>query len=584
MNKKFLLIIGILTVGVLLFGCASKTTPIKESVTKKFSELKMQYTEKKDIGYNVTEVESLAKQAKEAYDKGDYTEADKLLDKAFTSLEMASTPTKAFIPSTSTPSTNPTQLNKDWLYDGPIYETHPYYYPNHSLKEITKQVPSLADFGIKTIWLMPIWEHQISSSPSTFIYLINDYYKIDPAYGTDKDLKELVETAHKYNIKILFDLVTCCTPPESVIWNNDWTLRIPVSDLQSMGLDLKYNNYQGNDIIYSNCNLQEKPVKCDLLGRPVGKDVIIYHYPFAGWGPAVDRSKAEVADYFTKVAEYYVREYDIDGWRIDSPVNNWNPNIIHGDHSIMGLLRNIEKTITDVKPSAILYAESPFVARLDAYQSINPSESPILDEISDASNSNLGLILNKLKTSDELVNFFINEKIGYNRARVRFIETVNEQRINKLSPQLNRPLIVLISTIPGVLLIQTGQEIGATNQFFSDNPSVDWNNGDYELRDFYKKVFKIHNENNALKYGSISNVWKSGDNTYAYQRSYKDEKVIVVINLLNKKATSSLDLSFIDKGTVLVDELSGESFTIDNPGNFQIYVPEYGARIFTRKG
>jgi len=38
-----------------------------------------------------------------------------------------------------------------WYKEGAIYETHPYYYPNHSFNEITQQIPSLADLGIKTM-------------------------------------------------------------------------------------------------------------------------------------------------------------------------------------------------------------------------------------------------------------------------------------------------------------------------------------------------------------------------------------------------------------------------------------------------
>ncbi len=110
--------------------------------------------------------------------------------------------------------------------------------------------------------------------------------------------------------------------------------------------------------------------------------------------------------------------------------------------------------------------------------------------------------------------------------------------------------------------------------------------GDYTLRDFYKKVFKIRNSFPALKYGgveSISNIWKSGDNIYAYLRSCKFESIIVAVNLLNRVAVSMLDLSFLAKRAVLYDELNNEEFTVNDPDKFRISVPAYGARILMRK-
>jgi len=567
MNKKILAGIVILMIILVLLAIVVIFIPkppiTKKFVEQRFSEFEIRYEEKQAQGYDLTEAKAFAKKAKEAFDRKDYETANKLLDKAFEASD------KAKVLAAPIPPV--------WIYEGAIYETHPYYYDG-TFKTLTKQIPSLADLGVKTIWLMPIWKHQEEDPSSAFIYLINDYYKINSRYGTEKDLKELVETVHRYDIKIIFDLVTTCTPPGSVVWNNNWTFRIPLSELQSkaekLEWTLEYDTYKGYNIVYSNCKFKKKPVKCNLFGRVVGEDVILHHYPFAGWGPAVNRSKVEVIDYFTGIAEYYVREYDIDGWRVDSPMNNWNLEIISGDHSSIRLLRSVKEAITNVRPDAILYAETPSILRLTTIEFADP----VLDEISEVSNSNFIYKFKDLKTSEQLVIFFRDENIWYNRTRIRFIETCNEERINKLAPELNKPLIVLISTVPEVPMIQAGQEIGATNQFFSDNPSVDWNKGNYELRNFYQKVFEIRNNNDALKYGSISNVWKSGDSTYAYLRSYEDDNVVVVINFQGKTVSNILNLPF-ESGITLYDELNDETFVVHDTSNFQISIPAYGSRI-----
>ena len=144
------------------------------------------------------------------------------------------------------------------------------------------------------------------------------------------------------------------------------------------------------------------------------------------------------------------------------------------------------------------------------------------------------------------------------------------------------PSVVLVSTIPGVPYVGLYELFGSRLADKLHGISGDSIATAPKRRAFWKKVLNIRNRSNALKYGTIENVWKSGDNIYAYLRKYKNEKVIVVINFLNKQATSILNLSFLSKGTILHDKLNNETFIVDNPNNFKISVPAYGARILTR--
>ena len=477
-----------------------------------------------------------------------------------------------------------------WIYEGPIYETHPYYHDG-TFEGLTEKIPEIAELGVKTIYLMPIWEQPPEEDTYSFIYHTYDYFKINQVYGTPQELKELIDTAHEYNLKVLFDLVTCCTWEGSYIWNQNGTFSISLSELQEktdeLGWTLEYyEDDDGNMYVYYNCREEGCRTRCDLAGMIVDDVVMLCHYPSAGWGFAIDKTNPDVIDYFTEVAEYYVKEYDIDGWRLDAPSNNWNPNIIDGDHSIQQLLRNVKEAITKVKPDAILLAEAPSVAK--TIPPMNVSPDPVLDEMCEISYSyyfyhKLGEIIRD-ENPQQLICTLMDEKIWYNRTRTRFFETHDTERMNQIDPHLNKPLLVLISTIPGVPMIQAGQEIGAINAFWY-NPSVDWINGDYELRGFYKKLFEIRDNNNALKYGTIENTWESGDDTFAYMREFEGEKVIAIVNFLDKQATSTLNLSFLDAGTILYDGLNNEAFMVSDPSNFGISIPAYGSRIlFLREG
>ncbi|WP_304238304.1 alpha-amylase family glycosyl hydrolase [Jiulongibacter sediminis] len=70
------------------------------------------------------------------------------------------------------------------------------------LKGITSKLDYLAELGIDGLWLTPIFH-----SPSYHKYDVKDYYRINGSYGTEEDLKELLDAAHERGIKVILDLV-----------------------------------------------------------------------------------------------------------------------------------------------------------------------------------------------------------------------------------------------------------------------------------------------------------------------------------------------------------------------------------------
>ena len=67
---------------------------------------------------------------------------------------------------------------------------------------ITEKLDYLQDLGVKGLWLMPI-----NPSPSYHGYDVTDYYGVNPDYGTMDDFKNLLDEAHKHDIKIIIDFV-----------------------------------------------------------------------------------------------------------------------------------------------------------------------------------------------------------------------------------------------------------------------------------------------------------------------------------------------------------------------------------------
>ena len=155
---------------------------------------------------------------------------------------------------------------------------------------ITSKIGYLADLGITGIYLTPVFE-----ASTTHKYDTTDYRKIDPAFGTEEDFRELVDTAHKAGIRIMLDGVfNHCgyyfpywqdvleKGPESAYWNWFMVNKWPFDQTDPWTYDKKY-----------------------------------YSFHFTAFMPKLNTNNDEVAEYLTETCEYWIKEFGIDGLRLD---------------------------------------------------------------------------------------------------------------------------------------------------------------------------------------------------------------------------------------------------------------------------
>ena len=115
----------------------------------------------------------------------------------------------------------------DWARDAVVYQIFPDRFAKGDSDRIERVMPWSADTlaaigqflrrrpagnhrpdalsggsGGKSPHLTPVF-----SSPSNHKYDTEDYYRIDPHFGDVEICREMVETAHRYGIRVLFDAV-----------------------------------------------------------------------------------------------------------------------------------------------------------------------------------------------------------------------------------------------------------------------------------------------------------------------------------------------------------------------------------------
>lgn len=156
------------------------------------------------------------------------------------------------------------------------------------LRGIIEHLDHLKELGVDIIYMTPIFE-----SPSSHKYNTVDYYKIDPSFGTEADIKELVEKAHALGMRVIMDAV----------FNHTGTDFFAFKDVQEKQEESAYLDWYYIDGF---------PLKMKFGERPNFKT---FSY-FPGM-PKLNLQNDEVAEYCIGVGRYWIEKCNIDGWRLD---------------------------------------------------------------------------------------------------------------------------------------------------------------------------------------------------------------------------------------------------------------------------
>lgn len=75
------------------------------------------------------------------------------------------------------------------------------------LRGIIRRLPYLKKLGVTALWISPILKNEFNEWGTYHGYAIQNFLDVDPRIGTKKDLKDLVKKAHEHGIYIILDIV-----------------------------------------------------------------------------------------------------------------------------------------------------------------------------------------------------------------------------------------------------------------------------------------------------------------------------------------------------------------------------------------
>lgn len=424
--------------------------------------------------------------------------------------------------------------NPDWSRDAVLYQINTRQFtPEGTFKAAQEQLPRLKELGVDILWLMPIHpigkENRKGSLGSP--YSVQDYYAVNPEFGTEEDFRAFVNAAHEQGFKVILDLVANHTA-----WDNALAKEHP--------------------------DWYEKDWKGDF--RPT---------PWWDWSDIIDLdwSQPGVREHVGGAMEYWVREFGVDGYRADVagyvPVDFWS------------MMRQRLEAIKPVFMLGEVQQTAWHHAAFDATYAWHWHHTSKRIAKGDGN-------------ATSLYGYYAeNESLWPRQAmRLTYIENHDSNAWEGTIYENYGPALEAMTALAfageGLAMVHNGQEACNAKrlEFFEKDP-IDWSQGrDCQYGELLKQLIAFRTENPALhngKWGArMHKVEHSApEQLFAWVRQQDGNKVLGLFNLTGRPVSAVLR-DGLPAGTYR-EFGSGEEVTI--AAGDTIALPAWGWRLLASK-
>ncbi len=478
-----------------------------------------------------------------------------------------------------------------WIDRAVVYEIFPLSFgpteasgtpssPGRRFVEITEELGYVAQMGFNTLWFMPIFANQFMDQLSGG-YNIVDLYAVDPKLGTNDDFKALVERAHELGLKVILDIT-----PSHVSPIHPW-----VESLRDLGEDSPFFGHVQTTPSAHDRGLDGRGPNLTEVWQSEGGRNLYRKYDGFGDLANVNWDDDDLQARMLDVLSYWVREFDVDGWRFDV---YWGPWRRYGPDRFGRPIRRLMKRI---KPDAWLLGEIAGTGPgTEVYYADDDNGTPVSGGIDAGYDWNFyhdgirGTYAN-LSNYDNLAH---NADFwpGPNARFFRFLENHDETRIAKVlagNPDRILPLTGFLLTTTGIPMVYQGQEVNFGNVSGDERRRpVSWQtdrNGEFA---------RIH-QNLSLARTSFPAFWtqdlitlNTSNGVYAYVRPYLDENAVVLINFAGEDRTITINptphVEMTTDGPVPYTHLFADTTFVDSElDGFSVTLPAYETAIFVTR-
>ena len=387
---------------------------------------------------------------------------------------------------------------------------------------IVDKLDYLKDLGITALYLNPIF-----SAASNHRYNAYDFLKVDPLLGGEAALRELLDQAHKREMRVILDGVL------NHCGRGFWAFHHILEN-------------GGNSPYIDWFTIEKFPL------HPYPKDGKEKPNYWSWWGnaslPKFNTNNPGVRDYLFHVTRHWL-EFGIDGWRLDVPEE------INDD----AFWREFRQIVKRVNPEAYIVGEIWHEARrwlqgdmFDAvmnYQITGPILSFFGGNNTNQTWSHRDIKLGALpaplfKQSIESMLGQYDSEINF--AQMNMLDSHDMPRARWLlnnDDKAHRLAVLCQMTMPGTPSVYYGDEVGLSagtdpycrEAFPWHKPEI-WNTS---LRQFYRSAIKLRKSCKPLRTGDLQFIYAE-KRQIAYRRRLGGQEAIVACNASRKPALISI--------------------------------------------
>lgn len=334
-----------------------------------------------------------------------------------------------------------------------IYEAYPRSFSREGTFEaLTRRLSELVELGVTVLWMTPIHPIGVERRKGSLgcPYAVQDYYAINPEYGTLKNFKTLVGAAHDHGLKLIIDLVANHTAWDSPLLRDhpDWYVR-------------------------------------DKRGEIVP--------PLDDWTDVaqLDHARPELRRYLIDMMLYWVRDVGVDGFRCDVA------GMVPHDFWV-----EARRELDAVRPIMMLAEDDQPIQHVDAFDLTYDWRTY----------QALGRLRAGLMRPQSIEHILANERLDFPAGGLQMRFSSNHDlcawhtpAIERYGPDAARAAAAITFAIPGVPLIYNGQEAANCRPLsLFDRTPINWDTPDLGMRETYAGLARLRRDNASLRGRDVS--------------------------------------------------------------------------------
>lgn len=370
-----------------------------------------------------------------------------------------------------------------------------------TLRGAIQKLDYIQSLGCNAVWLSPLF-----ASPTHHGYDTTDYYTVEPRFGTNAELMELIEKAHQYGIRVILDFVA-----------NHWSNHHPTFQAAQRDPDSEYRAWY---------TWQRWP------------DEYTSFFGVKGM-PQLNLKHKPASDYLLECAQYWLRK-GVDGYRLD-----YAPG---PPHTFWADFRKACKT---VNPDAFLFGE--VVGHSEVIASYVPHFDGCLDFLlADALRRTFVL---ETSTLLEFEAFLGAHEVYFSDgfSLPAFLDNHDMTRILYLAKEDKakvRLAALVLFTLSAPPVIYNGTEIGISQRnplgrFEEARLPMPWgDDADKKLLAYFQRLGELRKRFPVITSGKRKIVHLDVQNgTYAYVRTSEAGTVMIALNTSRRSRTIDVPIS-----------------------------------------